>query len=232
MAARTGAKKPVGKAGAKGKKGRRRGCGPVGCILLLVLLLLTAAFALDQYGIVAIPLVGEKIPRVLPGAKPLEEEATESELLSEESEPADAEAEAQRRLDEQEGGGESRAPESEPGATVESGPEGRREVVVEREPPVPQTESEAANLSVTLPPGGLRSLDPKSPEAKELRRRIESVGAILQASKAKSAAETLQGMPLELQVEILRTLEESTAAKILEEMPADQRTKIAMALIR
>jgi hypothetical protein len=236
MASRTSGKptgKPGGKAGAKGKKKGRKGCAILGC-LVFVVLLAGVAFALDQYGVFPLPLLHERIPRVLPGAKADEEEAAaEEEAVGEESAAPDAEAEAQRRLDQQEGKGAESAPtESGPGQAVESGPAGRREVVVTPKTAEQGAESQPAGLNVTLPPGGLRSLDPKSPQAKELKRRIESVGAILQAMKAKSAAETLQKMPLEIQVEIFRTMEEGTAAKILDEMPADQRGKIAIALIQ
>lgn len=236
MAARASGKptgRPGGKAGAKGKKKGRKGCAVLGC-LVLVLLLLGTAFALDQYGVFALPLVHERIPRVLPGAKVDEEEALdEEEAAGEESAPDDAETEAQRRLDEQEGESAESAPsESGPDQAVESGPAGRREVVVTPRVAEQAPESQPMGLDVTLPAGGLRSLDPNSTQAKELKRRIESVGAILQAMKAKSAAETLQKMPLEIQVEIFRTMDEGTAAKILDEMPVDQRGKIALALIQ
>jgi hypothetical protein len=207
----------------RGKKKSRKGCLIGGCFLFIVLLLATA-FALDQYNIFPLRLGETRIPRVLPGAKGDEEaeSAVEETESAAESAPADAEALAAGRLDRQEGpGGESAAPES--------GPASRRDVVIE---PTPSTESAASPLRVTLPPGGLRSLDPNSAHAKELKQRIQSVGGIIQAMKAKSASETLQRMPLELQVEILRTMDEKAVAKVLDEMDADTRGKLAVALVQ
>lgn len=223
MAAR-GARPPA-RSGGKSPKRRRTGCVACGCVMLVVLLLATA-FALDQYNIVRIPLGEEsRIPRMLPGAREDEvvddEESVVEDEVESESAVADAEAAAAQRLDRLEG--ES----AESASAPLDGVEGRSEVVVE--PPM-QTES-APPLRVTLPAGGLASLDPKSPAAIELRRRIQDLGSILQAMKPKSAAETLQRMPLPLQVEALRTMDSRAVAKILDEMPADARGKIAVALV-
>lgn len=195
-------------------------------IVVLLVLLATTLVTLDQVGKIRLPI---KIPRFLTRTAAVAA-GSESTVAAPETALPSAESEARRRLDLEEAPPEVAASE---GAPAERGPapapEGEGAVI---------TESQAAlieELDITPPPatgaGEVTDEQIKAAE-KERLRKIGRVGIILSSMKPEIAAKTLEGMPEDQQVAVIRSMEEDKIAKILSQMPPEKSAKLAQALMR
>jgi len=221
------------------REGRGGNARLVVSVIVLFLLLGATLVTLDQVGKIKLPI---KIPRFLVKAAPAGA-GTESAAGAPGAGVPSAESEARRRLDLEEAppaeaGGPSQPAEMPKAAAPEAQPaEGAATPTAQGEREQ-MTESEAAlieGLNVAPPTatgaGGVTDEQIKAAE-KERLRKIGRVGIILSSMKPAVAAKTLEGMPENKQVLVIRSMEEDKIAKILSEMPPDKSAKLAQALMQ
>jgi flagellar motility protein MotE (MotC chaperone) len=164
-----------------------------------------------------------------------EQESTTDDESAEEPEGTDEDAgdgETDQEADAEEPAQASGAPTSEPAVAAE--PDADEAAATEPTTEEAADDGEAAEeTEVSLPAIPEVASEPLTEsEAAERASKVRSMGDILSSMKPDEAASTLDQMPEERQVEVLRIMDEDDIAKILAEMEAEDRGRLALALLQ